>query len=79
MTIAERFRRTPTWSAVVIELAIGLMALSFGVLNAVGARTSKEDLLTLGLGAVGGLAIGLALGMTQHLLVVRQGDTANTP
>jgi NhaP-type Na+/H+ or K+/H+ antiporter len=79
MRIARRFLRTPTWTAIVIELILGVVVLAFAMLNAVGRDTRTEGVLIALIGAVGGLALGVALGMAQHLLTTRQAVDHSRP
>jgi len=60
--------RTPTWTIIVTEAAVGLVLVVFAIFNAVNIAGTTEGLLALGLGTGGGMALGLALGMTRHRL-----------
>jgi hypothetical protein len=73
----QRFLRTPTWATILIEVVLGVVFVTFAVLNAVGAATRNEGLMTAGLAAVGGLALGIAVGMTKHLLAARQATASS--
>lgn len=68
----DRFLRTPGWTEMIVESLVGAALVSFAVLNAVGEATKNESLITAGLGAVGGLSIGLALGMWRHRATARR-------
>ncbi|MDO7869559.1 hypothetical protein [Nocardioides jiangxiensis] len=67
-----RFCRTPTWTTIAVEASVGVLFVVLAARNAVAESTKTESLLTFGLGVTGGLLIGTALGMTKHLLAVRQ-------
>ena len=60
--------RTPTWTIIVTEAALGVALVIFAILNAVDIAGTTEGLLAVGLGTVGGMTLGLALGMTRHRL-----------
>ena len=63
--------RTPPWSIIVTQAALGLVLVIFAILNAVDITGTTEGLLAVGLGTVGGVTLGLALGMTRHRLAAR--------
>ena len=60
--------RTPTWTIIVTDAALGLALVIFAILNAVDIAGTTEGLLAVGLGTVGGMTLGLVLGMTRHRL-----------
>jgi hypothetical protein len=51
---------------VVTQLVIGAVLLVFAFLSAGHASGDRETMLTVGLGAVGGLLVGQGLGMERH-------------
>jgi NhaP-type Na+/H+ or K+/H+ antiporter len=67
----SRFTRTPTWAIIVTELAVGLVLIIFAAANAADIDRTTDALLSVGMGTVGGMAIGLAAGMTRHRLSAR--------
>ncbi|WP_028642752.1 hypothetical protein [Nocardioides sp. URHA0020] len=67
----SRFTQTPTRAIIITEFAVGLLSIVFAVLNATSIDGTTDGLLAVGLGIVGGLAVGLAMGMSRHLLSTR--------
>ncbi|KAA1425405.1 hypothetical protein FE697_006020 [Mumia zhuanghuii] len=70
---ARRFARTPTWALIITEAAMGLALIIFAALDAADIDGASDGLLAVGMGTVGGLAVGLAAGMSRHLLSTRAG------
>lgn len=67
----SRLLQTPSWASVIVELGIGLVLIVFAALNATSIDSTTDGLLAVAMGAVGGVAVGLAVGMTRHLLSTR--------
>lgn len=71
----SRFARTPR-GLIAVNMAFGLLMLTFAMLSAANVDRDRQAFLAVGLGAVGGLALGQALGMTRHLLSARAAAAA---
>lgn len=66
MTERNRLAQTPTRTIVSTQVITGAMLLVFAFLNAANVRGERQVLLTVALGAVGGVLVGLGLGMARH-------------
>jgi len=64
----ERYLRPAPWNVIIVEFVLGVMMLVFAALKAVLRSDSTAALGVAGFGAVGGMALGLALGMVRQRL-----------
>ena len=65
-TEPSRLARTPTWTIILTEAAIGVVLVVFALLGALQANGDAAALLSVGVGAVGGVCLGMAIAMERH-------------
>lgn len=75
MVRTGRARRAPTGLGIAVEFVLGIMMLSYAVLQATRyadqVAAHGDGLMTVGAAAVGGLGIGLGLGLLRMRAAMR--------